>query len=118
MQFTEKGSLISCPCRPGYETNSHCLHTLFLILNLIGAVGFSWSHFGGGSGGIFLDNLGCYGYESRLLDCTRPTIGIHDCDHSADAGVKCQGREAMHGTNTFPKINFLFHLLQLRVNIG
>jgi len=79
------------------------------LFNLTGAVGYSFSHFGGGSGGIFLDNLGCYGYESRLLDCTRPTIGVHDCDHSDDAGVRCQGREAVHATVAIPRLaTFLF----------
>jgi len=53
---------------------------------------FSFSHFGAGTGGILLDNLGCSGFESRLLDCSHPTIGIHNCDHNADAGVRCQGR--------------------------
>ena len=81
------------------------------LLNLTGAVGYSFSRFGGGSGGIFLDNLGCYGYESRLLDCTRPTIGVHDCDHSADAGVRCRGREAMCAIIAFPKVT-TFPLLQ------
>ena len=53
---------------------------------------YSFSHFGGGTGGIFLDNLGCYGFELRLLYCTHPAIGYHNCDHNADAGVRCQGR--------------------------
>ena len=56
-----------------------------------GAIGYSFSRFGGGTGGIFLDNLGCRGYESKLLDCTRPKIGVHNCNHNADAGVRCQG---------------------------
>jgi len=56
-----------------------------------GATAYSYSRFGGGTGGIFLDNLGCYGYESRLLYCTHPAIGYHNCDHNADAGVRCQG---------------------------
>ena len=89
------------------------------LFNLTGAVGYSFSHFGGGSGGIFLDNLGCYGYESRLLDCIRPTIGVHDCDHSDDAGVRCQGREAVHATVAFPTLATSFILSsKLRVNIS
>ena len=57
-----------------------------------GAVAYSFARFGRGTGGIFLDNLGCLGTESRLLDCTHPAIGYHNCDHNADAGVSCQGR--------------------------
>jgi len=37
-----------------------------------------------------LDNLYCTGRESRLVDCTHGGIGVHNCDHSADAGVRCQ----------------------------
>ena len=56
-----------------------------------GAVAFGLSHFDGGTGGIFLDDLGCYGHESKLLDCSHAKIGVHNCDHNADAGVRCQG---------------------------
>ena len=56
-----------------------------------GATAYSNSHFGRGSGGIFLDNVGCTGTESRLIDCSHSGIGVHNCDHSDDAGVKCTG---------------------------
>ena len=55
------------------------------------AVAFSYSHFDGGTGGIFLDDLSCSGSESRLLDCRHATIGLHNCDHNAEAGVRCLG---------------------------
>ena len=70
------------------------LHSQFCHLSThctLGAVAFSFSHFGGGTGGIFLDQLHCHGYESRLLNCTHPAIGLNDCNHNADAGVRCQG---------------------------
>lgn len=55
--------------------------------------------FGQGSGGILLDDLLCTGNEQTLLNCTnrrdRPLLSS-DCDHSEDAGVKCQG-SVMHG---------------------
>ena len=35
----------------------------------------------------------CTGNESSLLDCTAgEAIGSHNCDHSEDAGVRCQGK--------------------------
>ena len=75
---------------------SLCVHLFSTNWNLFitttGAIGYSFSHFGGGTGGIFLDNLGCRGYESKLLDCIRPKIGVHNCNHNADAGVRCQGK--------------------------
>ena len=56
-----------------------------------GATSYSNSYFGRGTGGIFLDNLYCTGRESRLVDCSHSGIGNHNCDHSADAGLRCQG---------------------------
>ena len=46
-----------------------------------------------GTGDILLDNVGCRGIESSLLECNANPIGQPDggCDHSEDAGVKCQG---------------------------
>ena len=36
-----------------------------------------------------LDNLGCTGTESRLVDCPNNGLGIHNCIHAEDAGVRC-----------------------------
>ena len=42
---------------------------------------------------ILLDQLMCTGNESSLLDCIAgEAIGSHNCDHSEDAGVRCQGK--------------------------
>ena len=45
--------------------------------------------FGGGTGSILLDNVGCRGNETRLQHCSHRPIGINDCDHTEDAGVVC-----------------------------
>ena len=45
--------------------------------------------FGQGIGAIFLDNVRCSGYESRLSDCTHSGLEITRCQHSQDAGVQC-----------------------------
>ena len=42
-----------------------------------------------GTGQIILDNLRCTGNELRLVDCRHGGLGIHDCDHSEDSGVRC-----------------------------
>ncbi len=42
-----------------------------------------------GTGQIVLDNLGCTGTESRLVDCPNNGLGIHNCVHAEDAGVRC-----------------------------
>ena len=48
--------------------------------------------FGEGEGDILLDNVVCQGDESSLLECRSNRIGEHNCDHSEDAGVRCEGR--------------------------
>ena len=44
-----------------------------------------------GSGTIWLDNLRCSGSETHILTCPRNSLGVHDCGHSEDAGVRCYG---------------------------
>ena len=49
--------------------------------------------FGEGIGSILLDNLMCEGHENSLLDCVASEdIATHNCAHSEDAGVRCEGR--------------------------
>lgn len=48
--------------------------------------------FGSGSGPIFVEEPFCYGFEDSILDCTsRHEVGVHQCDHSSDVGIRCQG---------------------------
>ena len=54
---------------------------------------FLGAHFGQGSGPIWLDNVGCKGDESRLIDCPRHSegqdVGAHNCTHEEDVGIRC-----------------------------
>ena len=47
--------------------------------------------FGGGSGEVWIDNVGCNGSEQRLVDCTHNGFRNHNCNenHDEDAGVTC-----------------------------
>ena len=40
---------------------------------------------------IYIDNVQCNGSESHLEECPSSDVGDHDCSHSEDAGVSCQG---------------------------
>ena len=37
----------------------------------------------------FLDDVGCIGNETNLVDCPHNGVGIHECDHGEDTGVIC-----------------------------
>ena len=52
---------------------------------------YSNAHFGAGSGPIFLDDVQCTSSASQLLECPSRPILSHNCLHSADAGVACEG---------------------------
>ena len=45
--------------------------------------------FGAGSGEILLDDLACTGREASLLSCDHSGVGIHNCGHVEDVGIRC-----------------------------
>ena len=53
------------------------------------SLAFGNAHFGAGTGNIFLDEVGCTGSESSLLDCSRATSV--SCYRSYTAGIRCHG---------------------------
>ena len=56
-----------------------------------GGRAYSNAHFGAGSGPIFLDDVQCTSSANQLLECPSRPILSHNCLHSADAGVGCEG---------------------------
>ena len=69
-----------------------------------GAVAVSNARFGRGTGPIWLDDVGCFGTESRLANCRARPIGSHNCGHHEDAGVRCRSRR---GENLAYKSNII-----------
>ena len=57
-----------------------------LALDIVGVLVF-----GAGSDQIWLDEVQCFGLEDQLLDCNSSDVGVHDCSHFEDAGVRCRG---------------------------
>ncbi|KAI5611415.1 scavenger receptor cysteine-rich type 1 protein M130-like, partial [Silurus asotus] len=48
-----------------------------------------FSHFGEGSGPVWMFDVGCSGSESTLKNCRSAEWGVNPCDHGGDAGVTC-----------------------------
>ena len=77
--------------------------------NATDAVPLKLGFFGGSpSRLIHLDNVECGGTESSLLECQSNPIDVHNCDHSEDAGVRCQGTHSMTSIRTW-KPHMLFY---------
>ncbi|XP_029984065.1 deleted in malignant brain tumors 1 protein-like [Sphaeramia orbicularis] len=80
----------------------------------------SGSHFGSGSGPIWLDDVMCGGEELFLTHCRHNGFGKNNCGHHEDAGVtcvasirlvngtdRCSGRvEVYHDDQWLPVLNF------------
>uniref|UniRef100_A0A452VKD8 Soluble scavenger receptor cysteine-rich domain-containing protein SSC5D n=1 Tax=Ursus maritimus TaxID=29073 RepID=A0A452VKD8_URSMA len=49
------------------------------------------THYGPGTGPIWLDDVGCKGIEASLSDCPSGAWGQHNCDHEEDVGLTCTG---------------------------
>jgi hypothetical protein len=76
-------------CDDGWTTNE-----ALVVCRQLGYMGsittaVKRAYFGEGNGPIWMDNVNCDGTESYLQNCWFVGWGIHDCDHSEDAGVIC-----------------------------
>ncbi|XP_032903024.1 galectin-3-binding protein-like [Amblyraja radiata] len=52
--------------------------------------------FGSGSGTILMDEVACAGTETSLTLCKSRGWKVHDCQHSEDAGARCDPRRWDH----------------------
>ena len=56
---------------------------------LLGPAGRGGHTFGRGTGETLLDDVECTGNEDSLFQCKHRGIGVEDCHHGEDAGVRC-----------------------------
>ena len=59
--------------------------------NLLDVVPFLNAKYGQGIGPVFLDHVYCSGNEDALDMCNSDGLGVANCPHTQDAGVRCQG---------------------------
>ena len=65
------------------------------------------SHYGAGSGQIWLDDVQCNGTEKHISECSHGGWGIVNCEHSEDVAVSCTGDSSSIGT-TIPTSSHTF----------
>lgn len=76
-------------CDDGWDIND--AHVACKQLGFSSASGgYGNAIYGQGYGRIWMDDVGCHGYESSLSDCQHSGFGSHNCAHSEDASVICR----------------------------
>ena len=65
-------------------------------MSSLDALSFSVAYFGKGTGPIWLGDIQCSGNEQFLVNCTKTAIGVHNCEHVEDAGVRCGAFECIN----------------------
>ena len=67
------------------------IRTITCFFSIIASLVQCCAAYGPGSGNIVLDDLGCTGSEASLTVCPHSGLNNHNCAHTEDAGVICEG---------------------------
>ena len=87
---------------------------------IVAGLAYTNAHFGSGTGSIALDDVQCVSSDSQLLECSSRPIFFHNCGHSDDAGVGCEGTVMQNSTALLISvylIHIYFEFLQLLVQV-
>ena len=87
----------------------HC--TLLSLVIFLGAISYSNSVSGPGTGPVWLQNLMCTGSEQQLFNCSVMATPNEYCNHYNDAGVQCTGKNACVIFNPHHTISIFLHLI-------
>ena len=104
-----------------FTGSKHCLYIVFIFTSLClqclyaGGRAYINAHFGAGSGPIFLDDVQCTSSASQLLECPTRKILSHNCLHSDDAGVGCEGMFHKNCCVSCARNLFAFHCLYIQL---
>ena len=86
--FTEAGMCEHSVCRHNSTVN--------FLYHPIAVEVYGEARFGEGTGPIWLDEDTCSGMETQLLNCASNALGMGDCLHDEDAGVRCEGKRLLY----------------------
>ena len=80
-------------------------------------VSYHGAFFGAGTGPIYLDDVTCTPSASQLLECSSRPLAAHNCDHSVDAGVGCEGKFLVCSFFTLELKTMISNILQLHAEL-
>ena len=63
-----------------------------MFVFISGVLAYFGSHYGAGTGPVYLNYIQCLGFEDSLINCSRSYFGdvsVNCLDHSEDASVFC-----------------------------
>ena len=76
---------------------------------IVAGLAYTNAHFGSGTGSIVLDDVQCVSSDNQLLECSSRPIFSHNCGHSDDAGVGCEGMVMQNSTALLISV-YLIHI--------